>query len=442
MVREYFSVKNKYYLNGFDWVMGVMDLIMKNTTCAGNASQIALMLDAPLDEAAVRDALRRFLRLYPVIRGSVSRHYTLTPYWKMPKGNAEPPVPLTVTRISEGSADQSVLDALTRHINTPFADKHQHLAFHLVYGKGEQCLALTFDHRLFDARGAEFFMALFQRYLSGKDGDTFFQNVSLTQDFDLREWKQKFLAGQTVNRRIVALTKDRVRAFPLAQNGERPGFSYRIISFDRDETARIIERAYAEAGYLMIMPYLFARVAESMHRIFERRGVKSGAYVVPASTDLRRAKDIREELFFNRNSMFFFQVKPEDAADPKRTIASLKEQMYQQVQVRFPEKLMAASSLMRIFPLPFMHAVFHLPLQGKIASYCFSHVSKDSFASTDFAGSRITNLFHMPRTPVPPGIGVFFNSFHGRLNATISCLANVFTEEEIGTLEGDLRSSL
>jgi len=443
MVREYFSVKNKYYLNGFDWVMGVIDLIMKNTTCAGNASQVVLMLDAPPDEAVVREGLTQFLRLFPVVAGSVSRHYTLTPYWRMPGKDAAPGLTLTVTRLDDRASGQGVLGPLTTFINTPFKDRHDHLAFHLVYGKGEQCLALTFDHRLFDARGAESFLWLFQQYLaSGGDGEKIRQNVSLTRDFDLRGWKQKFLAGQTVNRRIVALTKDRVRAFPLAQNGERPGFGYRIVSFDREETAKITARAYAEAGYLMIMPYLFARVAASMHRIFERRGVKSGAYVVPASTDLRRAKDIREELFFNRNSMFFFQVKPEDAADPKRTIASLKEQMYQQVQVRFPEKLMAAASLMRIFPLPFMHAVFHLPLQGKIASYCFSHVSKDSFASTDFAGSRITNLFHMPRTPVPPGIGVFFNSFHGRLNATISCLENVFTEEEIGTLESDLRSSL
>ena len=442
MFREYLSVKNKYYLNGFDWVMGVMDLIMQKTTCAGNASQIALMLESPPDEARIRDGLTRFIRMYPVIHGTISRHYTLTPYWKMPKDIAGQPLPLTVTRIGDGSPEKSVLDVLTRHINTPFPDKRRHILFHLVYGKGEQCIALTFDHRLFDARGAESFMMLFQRFLAGADDEAYFRNVRLTQDFDLSAWKDKFLAGQTVNRRIMALTRDKVRAFPLAMNGAKAGFRYRIISFDQEETKRIVDRAYSEAGYLMIMPYLFGRVAASMHRIFERDGVTAGAYVVPVSTDLRRAKDIREELFFNRNSMFFFQVKPEDAGDLKRTVASLREQMYQQVQGKFPEKLMAASSLMRIFPLPLMHAAFHLPLQGKIASYCFSHVSKDSFANIDFAGTKITNLFHMPRTPVPPGIGVFFNSFHGRLNATISCLENVFTGEEIEALESDLRRTL
>ncbi len=445
MVLEYLSVKNKYYLSGFDWVMGVIDLIMKQTTCAGNASQVVLMLDSPPDEAVVRESLTRFLRLFPVVGGRVSRHWTLTPYWRMPGKDAAPALTLTVTRLDDRASGQGVLGPLTTFINTPFRDKHDHLAFHLVYGKGEQCLALTFDHRLFDARGAESFLGLFQQFLaSGGDEKKVVQNVSasLTRNFDLKEWKQKFLAGQTVNRRIVALTKDRVRAVPLAQNGRTAGFRYRIISFDREETSRITARAYAEAGYLMIMPYLFARVAESMHRLFERRGAGSGAYVVPVSTDLRRAKDIREELFFNRNSMFFFQVKPGDAADLKRLIASLKEQMYQQVRVRFPDKLMEASSLMRIFPLPFMRMAFHLPLQGKIASYCFSHVSKDTFASMDLLGTRIANLFHMPRTPVPPGVGVFFNSFNGRLNTTISCLDGAFTEEEIDAIEKDLRCNL
>jgi hypothetical protein len=442
MISDYLSVKNKYYLSGFDWVMGVIDLIMKRTTCAGNASQVVFMLDAPPDEAAFCDALRRFLREFPIVGGSVSRHYTLTPYWKMPKGGVEPPVPLTVTRLDGESAGKGLLDALTAFINTPFSNKHEHLAFHLVYGKNEQCLAVTFDHRLFDARGAESFVSLFQQFLSGDDKTRIAEKVRLTQGFDLSGWKQKFLAGQTVNRRIVTLTKDQVRAVPISMNGKRPGFRYRIVSFDREEAEKIVGRAYGEAGYLMIMPYLFSRVAESMHRLFEGRGVKTGAYVVPVSTDLRRAKDIRDELFFNHTSMFFFQVKPEDALDRKKLLAGIKEQLYQQIQVKFPEKLMAASSLMRIAPLPLLNLTFHLPLQGKIASYCFSHVSKDSLASSEIMGTRITNVFHMPRTPVPPGIGVFFNSYRGRLNGTISWLDGQFTEEEMVQVEQDLKCSL
>lgn len=442
MALEYFSVKNKYYLNGFDWVMGVIDLIMKKTTGAGNASQIVLMLDAPPDEAVVREALTRFIRLFPVIGGSVSRHYTGTPYWRMPKKNAGPPLLLTVTRLDGAGPERDMLGVLTRHINTPFRNENEHLAFHLVYGKGEQCIAMTFDHRLFDARGAESFMALFQQFLASNGDAQLVRNVRLTQGFDLSQWKHKFLGGQKVNRRIRSFAKDPVRALPVGMDGVPRGFKYRVISLDPEATKRVTGTAYDQAGYLMIMPYLFACVAEGLHRVFERRGAPSGAYVVPVSTDLRRAKDIREELFFNRNSMFFFQLKPGDVVDRKRLVGSIKTQMYEQVQIKFPEGLMAASALTRIAPLSLLRKIFHLPLEGKIASFCFSHVSKDSFPTPELLGAKITNLFHMPRTPVPPGMGVFFNSFHGRLNATISYLDGLFTDDEMEALERDLRSSL
>src|SRR5574337_249854 len=319
MIGQYFSVKNKYYLNGFDWSMGIIDLIMKNTTCAGNASQIVYMLDAPPDETAVRSALGEFLRLFPVIHGSVSRHWTLTPYWRMPNGDRSHPLPLTVTRLDDASPGRSVMDVLTDCINTPFPNQDTHLAFHLIYGRGEQCFALTFDHRLFDARGAECFISLFQQFMASGSDRALAAGVRLTQDFNLRLWKDKFLAGRSVNRRLIALSKDKVRALPVDLNHREGGFRYRIISFTREETKRIVASAYNEAGYLMIMPYLFSRVAEGMHKLFEQRGVpRTGEYVVPVSTDMRRAKDIREELFFNHNSMFFFQARQADIPDRKR----------------------------------------------------------------------------------------------------------------------------
>jgi hypothetical protein len=439
---DYLSLKNKYYLNGFDWVMGVIDTIMRRTTGAGNASQVVFMLDTPPDEARFTSALRRFLALFPVIGGSVSRHYTLTPFWKMPADGGPPPVNITVTRISDSSAADSLHAVLTNFINTPFMSRHEHLAFHLVYGCGEQCVAMTFDHRLFDARGAESFMNLFQEYLTRGEDRAIADGVRLTQPLDLRDWRGKFLAGQAVNRKVIALSKETIRSLPVSLAKSVRGFRYRIVSFDREESSRISDRAFEQAGYLMIMPWLFANVFKVLHQVFVARGVTGGAYIVPASTDLRQVKDIRQALFFNHNSMFFFQISPEAVADMKQLTASIKEQMYEQVQSRFPQNLMTASSLTRVAPLWLMNKLFHLPMQGKIASFCFSHVSKCSYSSHDLMDVRIINVFHMPRMPVPPGIGVFFNTFDGRLNASISWLEGTLTAAEVDLIESGLRANL
>ncbi len=48
----------------------------------------------------------------------------------------------------------------------------------------------------------------------------------------------------------------------------------------------------------------------------------------------------------------------------------------------------------------------------------------------------------MPRVPTPPGTGIFFNSFNGQLNAVVSWLDGLVSDEEIRSLENGLRSGL
>ena len=79
------SSSKKRYLSGFDWVMGVVDYILKRTTCAGNIFQLVFKLDSPVDPETVQSSLRRFIKEFPVLDGRVARDYNLAPYWQVPK---------------------------------------------------------------------------------------------------------------------------------------------------------------------------------------------------------------------------------------------------------------------------------------------------------------------------------------------------------------------
>jgi len=48
-------------------------------------------------------------------------------------------------------------------------------------------------------------------------------------------------------------------------------------------------------------------------------------------------------------------------------------------------------------------------------------------------------MFHLPRVPNPPGVGIFFNQFKGVLNITLSYLEGVLSEEEADSIGGHLR---
>lgn len=443
MRNGFVAMKGKRYLSGSDWVICTLDHTLKMSTCAGNMSQVVFLLDSPIDEAAVRHHLQNYLDLLPVASGRVARNYfNLVPYWKIPE-KAGPAINLRVYHVDDSSGEEAVLNLLEQTVNRPFQNNNEHLAFHLVQGGSRQSwFAMTFDHRLLDARGAEAFLNLFQQYWLEKGNPDVLDGIALTAPTGLTNWKKKFSAGRNVNRTFIALSRHTPETLPVPVQ-KNTGFRFTLLAFGKQETGRIYDAAYREAGYLMEMPYLLSAVILAMHELFKKRGVEPPVhYLIPVSLDVRSADDIREELFFNHVSYLFFQVHGEGVPERGTLIQSIKEQMYEQVKSGLPADLAEASYLTRIAPLPILGKLLHLPFKGKVASFMFSHVGKSSYGYEEIMGGKVGNLFHMPRLPISPGLGFFFNTFGGRLNLTVSSVSGMLHPEEISALEQDLREGL
>lgn len=434
------SSKSKLYLSGTDWVIHMLDHTMKSRTSAGNMSQIVLVTDAQLEERPLRQRLGDFLREFPVLQGSVGRDLNLAPYWRSPE-KATADFNLSVyEREANLSLDEALL-LLEEAVNSPFSG-NEHLAFHLIQrGKKDSIFAMTFEHCLFDARGAETFLDLFLQFSSGADISGVLEGLQLTAPADLSGWMLKFYSGRNVNRKMIALSKPAFEILPLPREKDK-GFKFRLISFDKAETNKIYEAACSQAGYLMEMPYLLSVVLQAVHGLFKERGIEANNYLVPVTVDMRTGEDIRQELFMNHVSYLFFKVPVEETADLKGVLKAVKRQMYEQVKAGLPKDLSAASGLLRIAPLSFLAKVFRLPLGGKGGSFFFSYLGNGRGRFSECMGSKITNLFHTPRVPVPPGLGCFFNFFDGRLNLVITYLEGLLSEEEVLLLEKNMRERL
>jgi hypothetical protein len=430
--------KRKRYLSGSDWVINTLDHMMKVSTCAGNLSQVVLLFDSPLDENEVRTQVSRFVKQFPVLQGSLGRDIKLAPYWKIP-AHAGREVTFRSHPVDDRLSSKAFLPALEKSANTPFLDDNDHLAFHLFAGRARSMLAMTFDHRILDARGAELFLNLFQQSLNGNapkvTGDIAFASSSA-----LTRWSKKFLAGRNVNRRIMTLSKASTpETLPLPLGGNS-GYRYHILSFNEKETAGIYERAYSEAGYLMESPYLLSVIIQGMHDLFTSKRVTGDSYLIPVTMDLRPGLDPLQEVFFNYVSYLFYQVPVRVVDDRKVLIALLKQQMYDQVKSGFPKDLAEASLLTLIAPLSLLGKLLHLPMKGKMATFAFSHLGKSSYQHNLFMEKEIKNIFHMPRVPVPPGIGFFSNYYNGRMNVVISYLDGLLSDEEVRMLDRGIRT--
>ena len=429
----------KRYLTGIDWIIHTIDYASKKKTGVGNMFQIVLHMEGVLDETTLRECLNKFIKKFPVVNGRSTRDYNLAPYWKIYSKEKMLPSNIKTYRLNDNAVFSEVLSTLEQGINTSFNNVQDHIVFHLIHVGKTSFLAVVFDHCLFDARGAEVFLNMLQQ--EQKKKTDYSNKISLVESAHLCKWKEKFEAGKWVNRKRLQLSENKSRFLPLhSVSGKK--FRFKIISLDERQTSAIIDTAYNEAGYLMFMPYTLAISIQVLHSIFLKRGIHTGDYIIPVSIDTRSAEKVHQEVFFNHMSFFLLRVKANEADNFPVLLQSIKQQVYDQIKLDLPANIEKASLLMRIAPLSVLNYLMRLPLKGQIASFCFSYIGESAYASPVFMEKKVHNVFHMPRVPIPPGLGIFFGRFQGKLNVTFSYLDGMLEDNEIDSIVHTLQSRL
>ena len=420
----------KRYLTGIDWIIHSIDYAGKAQFEIGNLSCVVIELRAEPNSRIIDITLRKFLQNFPLINGLPGRGFNLCPYWKIYPQSKMLPCKVDVIRLEDDANPLLLLEAA---LNKPFQNKREHLKFTIIHSGKHGFLSMTFDHRILDARGSEAFLDLFQRFYQNE----VLPQISFDEPAHLDHWKEKFIAGRQVNRVFLDLAKKTPRILPTPLRSRLCKF--RVIEFDSLQAGRFTDDAYTQAGYLMLMPYALAKSVEIMHRIFEVRKIPGLTYIIPVSIDSRQHQVSSGELFFNHLSFFFFKIQAESVTSFPLLLAQIKEQMYEQVKSGFPEAVKRVTFLLRIAPLPLVNLFMHYMSRKHIASFCFSFVGS-AYNAEKFAQNEVRNIFHLPRVPNPPGVGIFFNQFNGRLNATLSYFEGVLSEAEADNIASQFKA--
>ncbi len=431
--------KSKRYLSGIDWVIGALDEMCVRATGGSNASQVVLELKGRFDDDRFRAAVAGFTSQFPVLGGRPARDWNLAPYWKMPPPGRPIPVKVEIRSVAE----QDVMPALAQGINTRFAGAHEHLAFRVLHVDDDRhYLALHFDHRLFDAQGAEAFLDLFQRWSGGEDCRDRLARILPAEPAHLSDWMNKFEAGKQLVRQLLAFSKTTPVILPRPVPLKGRGFKFALIEFDARDSQSIIERAYKSAGFLMFMPYVLATALQTLDGVFRARHAKGQDYLITVSVDSRTPDTAASKMFFNHVSFLFFGVPAVILGDRKQVIEQVRSQMYEQIKSGFPRALAESSMLMRILPTSVLGRLMLRPLRGEFASLGLSCVGKGGYAHSQFMGAEVVNLFHMPLVPTPPGVGFFVNQNGDRMNVVLSYVDGMLDEDDVRRIRENVRRLL
>jgi hypothetical protein len=104
--------------------------------------------------------------------------------------------------------------------------------------------------------------------------------------------------------------------------------------------------------------------------------------------------------------------------------------------------LVKASLLMRIAPVWLSNVVMQLPFASTPSSFSFAALLKSSYTAEEFGSNPVSNIYHLPRITLKPGLGIFFTQYKEKLTLVISSLEGVISGEEMMNITSNLVKSL
>ena len=394
---------------------------------AGNACQMVLELDAAVDPDTLRERVRRMLDRYPILSARLRGGFR--PAWKPMRDAAR------LLSVHEHRDEPGLAREL---FNEPLRMRQGELMrFDLLQRQdGGTTLCFLWTHALMDAPGAEHFLALI-----GRDD----LDPAAAPNPDLPPPRKSLLHRFREARKNLFQIDEFCKASPRSMGSRVAGaarrMNYRVETFTREETDRVLALATQHCGTLGTARYHAAVALVELHRLQERLGPSSPSYILPVPVGLR-SKGTIEPLFRNQVTMLMTQLFPEHVQSVPKAVARLKAQTEQGLRRGLIEGGLALSDLFRFLPLPVFMAILKRGMHGEICSLFYGDTAAVSPLLTQFLGTSINTLTHVAAVTPSPGLGVIFYTFRGLLRITVLNLSNVLSETEAAGFAADLRARL
>ncbi len=403
-------------------MLGAFDYFGRQITGIGNSSQVILELDGILPEKSLQSILDQLSRRFPLIHGWPSRDLlNLAPFWKAPRHS--PSITLRTVTLPPG-ADAEANRLLEEHANQPLQSDAEHIRCMLIQvGQQKSFLGAMFDHRLFDAIGAETFLRLIDQTAQGRL-DAIAPQIKVTEPAHLDHWSRRFRSGKKIIAFFSELGKRPISALsmlPRIAGTIRPTrWAYESLTIE--QTTDFNRRAAEEIAIPIVLPSAAARALLALRQTIPSMPLSGDQHIAFTSASARSPGRDWEYLFFNHFSFVLVSADKDSPQSPPDLAAHLRNQLFDQMKENIPAVLEDAAALARICPhwlgSKFMHHLFG----GRVCSLYFACLRETGYPETSFLGLPIINRTHMPPAISPPGLNLCMTFCDNRYRLVLSYL--------------------
>jgi len=421
---------------------------------ASHVSQLVLRLGPGFDVDGLRKLVAELAPSNPILRAPIGRRFGVGDAVYFTGRAARCPLP--PVRVHDAALPAGVEpDALAwghtalperffAVMNERFAPRRgELLRFDVVryQGGAQGCdLAMSWLHMLFDGSGSEAFLAWLDACYRGAAADGA-QPVEPVAAQAREGFKERGARARAWQKHVQGQARLPVRSLAGPLRREQQALRYRVITLEREQTQRVVERAKQLAGFLTPMLFYLAATLRAHHAVFRLRGQDPGSYVVPLPVNLRpRGKEAA--IYRTHVSLLWFQVPSERVGDFEALIEDLKEQRRRSIRDGIVEGGVAAMEFARFAPGRLYSKMARRHLGGELCSFFFAYTGDFLPGTQSFLGAPLRNGFHAAPVPPSPGSCAAMSLRDGRLNITHVFQRGLLGEEEHQAFEDQLLGDL
>lgn len=420
-------------LTGADCFILALSRMMKRDGHHGLVGQTQVSLEGIPDMDSLRNGIRSFGEAHPLLDAFVRRSpFTLVPSWWV-KENRHGNLPLNLWREKGSPAEEpaGAIDVESAHdlaeelLNRPLDGQGglRNLRLDLVLLRnGGSLLLLTWNHLLFDGKGAELLVVSLLNSIQGKQPAPHRAPIEATIPLSMQ-----FKKARPAVDRFFSLVSNKYQSLS-GKERKRGKLRYKLLRFNQEETHCITQRSVSLSGLFTVSFYL-ACAARAHRQAFLSRGEDPTHYVSSIPVQLRR-KGGQGDPFQNRVTVLFFSLKREELGTMQDAVQSAQKQFEEMTRLELGPSFSMILRLMRRLPSLFYMKFLGTQFSGDITS--FFHSATGAFAPhpENLCGAKVIDAFHVPSVSAPPGSGLFFGESHGQLTVTFSWREGAVTEAE------------
>lgn len=427
---------DRQYLNAADRLMLVAHQGLLGVGHSGFTCQTHVWLEGRVDVAALKAALGRLNRRYPVMTSRlVAPGGYRVPYWSIRDGSA---IELHETTLA-GSADrdvwrfgESLCDRAFRHAET------DPIVWHLLHlPDGNDVLVILFSHALMDGKAPEHMLKALNACLQSESvaDDSTDEPVSVGETSDeIVAHLRRSPRGKRFRSAIRRLGHEVRYSRPAAMIIPRSDRVWRATPFrilvrelDEAATERAIARVKRLCGFANLAPALLAAVFRAIRVLGPERDNRRRQCKTDVPLNLRPPG--RSEPIF-RNFMTFIKLgaTPDEMADGESLVRTLNARMRDELR----KGIDLGSLQMMSFMAPHANLMRrHLlrTLRKGPVSLGFGFLGTVIPGLTKLGPTPIRRLYTMNAALSPPGITLQGHQYAGRMSLVLTHIGSTVSDE-------------